>query len=266
MSNYPHVVIVGAGFGGLGVAEQLDHVPVEVTLIDRHNYHTFQPLLYQVATSLLNAEDVGAPIRSIFRHQENVNFRLATVSGIDVPARKIQMDDAADITFDYLVLAGGATVNYFGTPGAAEHAFPLYTLVNAVKLRNHVMQRFEAADRDSAIIDDGALTFVVVGAGPTGVETAGALSDLFYNLLPRDYHQLATEKARIIVVEMGHEVLATFRENLRAYARKELEERGVELRLGEAVAAVGPTSVRLKSGAEIKAHTLVWAAGVQASP
>src|SRR4030095_6044629 len=266
MSKYPHVVIVGAGFGGLGVAEQLAHVPVEVTLIDRHNYHTFHPLLEQVATSLLNAEDVGAPVRSMFRHQENVNFRLGTVTGIDVPGRKIQVDDGDQITFDYLVLAGGATVNYFGTPGAAENAFPLYTLMNAVKLRNQVMQRFEAADRDPAIVNDGALTFVIVGAGPTGVETAGALSDLFYNLLPQDYHQLATEKARIIIVEMGTEVLAAFKENLREYAKGELEERGVEVRLGEAVAEIGPTSVKLKSGEEIKAHTLVWAAGVQASP
>src|SRR5215831_4231007 len=134
MSKYPHVVIVGAGFGGLGVAEQLVHVPVHVTLIDRHNYHTFQPLLYQVATSLLNAEDVGAPVRSLFRSDENVNFRLATVAGIDVPQRKIRLEDSEDINYDYLVLAGGATVNYFGTPGAAEHAFPLYTLMNAVRL------------------------------------------------------------------------------------------------------------------------------------
>jgi NADH dehydrogenase len=266
MSKYPQVVIVGAGFGGLGVAEQLAHVPVHVTLVDRHNYHTFQPLLYQVASSLLNAEDVGAPVRSMFRDQENVNFRLGTVTGINVPARKIQLADGNEISYEYLVLAAGATVNYFGTPGAAEHAFPLYTLMNAVKLRNRVMQQFEAADRDPAIIDDGALNFVVVGAGPTGVETAGALSDLFYNLLPHDYHQLATEKARIILVEMGQEVLPPFKENLRAYARKELEDRGVELRLGESVAEVGPTSVRLKSGEEIKAHTLVWAAGVQASP
>ena len=266
MSSYPHVVIVGAGFGGLGAAEQLAHVPVEVTLIDRHNYHTFQPLLYQVATSLLNAEDVGAPVRSLFRHQKNVNFRLATVTGIDVAGRKIQIDDGHEITFDYLVLAGGATVNYFGTPGAAEHAFPLYTLMNAVALRNQVLQRFEAADRDPAIIDDGALNFVVVGGGPTGVETAGALSDLFYNLLPRDYHQLATEKARITLVEMGPEVLPPFKENLRAYTKKELEDRGVELRLGESVAEVGPTSVKLKSGEEIKTHTLVWAGGVQANP
>src|ERR1700755_1495366 len=262
----PHVVIVGAGFGGLGVAEQLAHVPAGVTLIDRHNYHTFQPLLYQVATSLLNAEDVGAPVRSMFRHQDNVTFRMATVTGVDVPGREIQLEDGGPVAYDYLVLAGGATVNYFSTPGAAEHAFPLYTLTNAVKLRNRILERFEAAAREPALIEEGALNFVIVGAGPTGVETAGALSDLFYNLLPRDYHQLATENARVIIVEMGKEVLTQFKENLRAYAKEELEERRVELRLGEAVAEVGPTFVTLKSGEEIKTHTLIWAAGVRANP
>ena len=266
MSNTLHVVIVGAGFGGLGVAEQLAHVPVEVTLIDQHDYHTFQPLLYQVATSLLNAEDVGAPIRGLFRHQDNVTFHMATVTQVDMPGHKIQLSDGKDVSYDYLVLAGGATVNYFNTPGAAEHAFPLYTLMNAVKLRSRILERFEAADRDPTLIEEGALNFVIVGAGPTGVETAGALSDLFYNLLPRDYHQLATEKARVIIVEMGKEVLAPFKDNLRSYAKEELERRRVEVRLGEAVAEVGPTFVRLKSGEEIQAHTLIWAAGVRANP
>src|SRR5689334_7899640 len=134
MSNYPHVVIVGAGFGGLGVAEQLAHVPVDITLIDRHNYHTFQPLLYQVASSLLNAEDVGAPVRSLFRHQENVTFRMATVTGIHLVDHKVELENGNGIAYDYLVLAGGTVVNYFNTPGAAEHAFPLYTLMNAVTL------------------------------------------------------------------------------------------------------------------------------------
>ena len=266
MSNTLHVVIVGAGFGGLGVAEQLAHVPVEVTLIDQHDYHTFQPLLYQVATSLLNAEDVGAPIRGLFRHQDNVTFHMATVTQVDMPGHKIQLSDGRHVSYDYLVLAGGATVNYFNTPGAEEHAFPLYTLMNAVKLRNRILERFEAADRDPTLIKEGALNFVIVGAGPTGVETAGALSDLFYNLLPRDYHQLATEKARVIIVERGKEVLAPFKDNLRSYAKEELERRRVEVRLGEAVAEVGPTFVRLKSGEEIQAHTLIWAAGVLANP
>ena len=266
MSNTLHVVIVGAGFGGLGVAEQLAHVPVEVTLIDQHDYHTFQPLLYQVATSLLNAEDVGAPIRGLFRHQDNVTFHMATVTQVDMPGHKIQLSDGRHVSYDYLVLAGGATVNYFNTPGAAEHALPLYTLMNAVKLRSRILERFEAADRDPTLFKEGALNFVIVGAGPTGVETAGALSDLFYNLLPRDYHQLATEKARVIIVERGKEVLAPFKDNLRSYAKEELERRRVEVRLGEAVAEVGPTFVRLKSGEEIQAHTLIWAAGVLANP
>ena len=266
MSSTRHVAIVGAGFGGLGVAEQLGHVPVEVTLIDRHNYHTFQPLLYQVATSLLNAEDVGAPVRGMFRHQDNVTFRMVTVTGVDAAGQKIQLEDGKQIPYDYLVLAGGATVNYFNTSGAAEHAFPLYTLANAIKLRNRILERFEAADPNRALIEDGALNFVIVGAGPTGVETAGALSDLFYNLLPRDYHDLATEKARVILVEMGKEVLAPFKDNLRTYAKQELEQRRVEVRLEQAVAEVGGTFVRLKSGEEIKAHTLIWAAGVRANP
>ena len=266
MSTKPRVVIVGAGFGGLEVAEHLAHVPVEVTLIDRNNYHTFQPLLYQVATSLLNAEDVGVPVRSMFRHQNNVTFRMATVTGVDVAGHSIHLEDGNQIAYDYLVLAGGATVNYFNTPGAAEHAFPLYTLLDAGKLRNHVLDRFEAADGNPSLIEDGELTFVIVGAGPTGVETAGALADLFYNLLPRDYHQLATEKARIIVVEMAKEVLSPFKENLRAYAKEELEQRRVEVRLGQAVGEVGANFVRLKSGEKIKAHTLIWAAGVRANP
>jgi NADH dehydrogenase len=266
MSNAPHVAIVGAGFGGLEVAEQLAHVPVEVTLIDRHNYHTFQPLLYQVATSLLNVEDVGAPVRSMFRHQDNFTFRMATVNGVDVAGHTIHLEDGNQIPYDYLVLAGGATVNYFNTPGAAEHAFPLYTLMDAVKLRNQILDRFEAANGNPSLIQDGELTFVIVGAGPTGVETAGALADLFYNLLPQDYHQLATEKARVIIVEMTKEVLGPFQENLRVYAKEELEQRRVEVRLGEAVAEVGATFVRLKSGEEINAHTLIWAAGVRANP
>ncbi|HJX89901.1 MAG TPA: NAD(P)/FAD-dependent oxidoreductase [Pyrinomonadaceae bacterium] len=266
MSNTPHVVIVGAGFGGLGVAEALAHVPVDVTLIDKHNYHTFHPLLYQVATSLLNAEDVGIPVRSFFRHQENVTFRMGTVTRIDVPAHKIQLEDGNEITYDYLVLAGGATVNYFNTPGAAEHAIPLYTLRNAVTLRNRILERFEAAQGDPTLIEDGVVNFVIVGAGPTGVETAGALADLFYNLLQPDYHGFCVDKARVILVEMSEGVLPPFQDSLRVYAGEELAGRRVEVRLGDAVSEVGPTSVRLKSGEEIKAHTLIWTAGVRANP
>ena len=176
------------------------------------------------------------------------------------------MEDESLNNYDYLVLAGGTTVNYFNTPGAAEHAFPLYALMNAVRLRNRILERFEAADRDSTLIGDDALNFVIVGAGPTGVEIAGALVDLVYNLLPDDYHQLATESARVIIVERGKQVLAPFTDNLRAYAKEELKERRVEVRLGEAVAEVGATFVRLESSEGIKTHTLIWAAGVRANP
>jgi NADH dehydrogenase len=191
---------------------------------------------------------------------------MATVSGVDIPSQRIQLEDGTEIPYDYLVLAGGATVNYFNMPGAAEHAFPLYTLMNAVTLRNRILERFEAADRDSTLIEDGVLNFVIVGAGPTGVEIAGALSDLTYNLLPDDYHQLGTENARVIIVEMGKEVLAPFKDNLRAYAKEQLKQRRVEVRLEEAVTEVGSTFVRFGSGEEIKTHTLIWAAGVRANP
>jgi NADH dehydrogenase len=258
MSKYPHVVIVGAGFGGLGVAEQIGPC-------SGCRYSNRSTQLSHIPAAPLPGSHFSAECRrrgcahsEHFPTSGECELSSGNRYGHQFAGEKIQVDDREEISYDYLVLAGGATVNYFGTPGAAEYAFPLYSLMNAVKLRNQVMQRFEAADRDTTIIDDGALTFVVVGAGPTVVETAGALSDLFYNLLPEDYHQLATEKARIILIEMGQEVLAAFKENLRAYAKKELEDRGVEIRLGEAVAEVGPTSVKLKSGEQIKAHTLVW--------
>lgn len=262
----PKVVIVGAGFGGLAATEALAHVPVDVVLVDQHDYHTFQPLLYQVATALLNAEDVGRPVRGIFRHQDNVTIRQATVTGVDWETRRVQLDGGHLLPFDYLVLAAGSAVSYFGIPGAAEHAFPLYTLPDAVRLRDRVLDCFEAADRDPSLIDDGALTFVVVGGGPTGSEVAGALAEMFHNVLAKDYPDLAVNKARIVLVEMGQQLLPTFKDKLRDYARATLEERGVEDRLGEAVTEVDATRVRLKSGEELRAHTLIWAAGITANP
>ncbi len=155
------VVIVGAGFAGLTTAEHLAHLPADVTLVDRHDYHTFQPLLYEVATSLLNAEDVGRPVRDISHHQENVTFRQATVTGVDHEAQQVNLAEGGALPFDYLVLAAGATANYFGIPGAAEHALPLYTLPDAVRLRNRIFDRFEAADRDPALVNDGTLTLTL---------------------------------------------------------------------------------------------------------
>lgn len=260
------VVIVGAGFGGLTAAEHLAHVPVDVTLVDQHDYHTFQPLLYEVATSLLNAEDVGRPVRDISHHQKNVTFRQATATDVDWETRQLHLVDGNAPPFDYLVLAAGATVSYVGIPGAAAYALPLYTLPDAVRLRNQIMNRFEAADRDPALVNEGALTFVVVGGGPTGVETAGALADLFHHELRRDYPDLAVNRAHVKLIQRGDSLLPGFKEQLRAYARTVLEEREVEVRLGVAVTEVSATGVRLSSGEAIHAHTVIWAGGLQAGP
>lgn len=260
------VVIVGAGFGGLAAAERLAHVPVEITLVDRHDYHTFKPLVYQVATALLNAEDVGRPIRAMFRQQDNVTIRTATATGVDWEASRLLLEDGETLPFDYLVLAAGATANYFGIPGAAEHAFPLYSLPDAVRLRHQILDRFEAAARQPVLVEDGALTFVVVGGGPTGVETAGALVDWFQNVLPKDYPSLAAQQARVVLVEMGQWLLDFMKAPLRDYTRRTLEERGVEVRLSEAVTEVSATRVQLKSGEALPTHTTIWAGGMQAIP
>jgi NADH dehydrogenase len=265
-SSKPKVVVIGAGFGGLAVVRGLAGAPVEVTLIDRNNFHTFQPLLYQVATAGLNAEDVAHAVRGIVRGHEGVTFRQATVIGVDWDDRTVLLEDGDGLPFDHLVLAFGATTEHFGIPGAAEHGLALYTLDDAVAVRNHVLRRFEEADADRHAIDDGALTFAVVGGGATGVEVAGALSELFAVVLRKDFPGLDLGKARIVLLEMGDHLLPAFGDHSRADARRTLEHRGVEVRTGESVAEITPTRVKLASGEQIAAHTLIWAAGVKASP
>jgi len=185
------------------------------------------------------------------------------VSAIDLDAKTARFEGLAPVTYDYLVLALGAEVNFFGTEGASDHAFPMYTLSNAVKLKHHVLERWEAADKDSALIDDGALTAVVVGGGPTGVETAGALAELYRSNFAKDYPGLPQEKARVVLVEAGEEIFAMFKPNLREYAKDALEQRTVEVVTGARVESVSPTRVTLTSGEVIPAHTLVWGAGLQ---
>jgi NADH dehydrogenase len=258
------VVIIGAGFGGLAAARELAGAPVHVTIVDRHNYHTFQPLLYQVATAGLNAADVAYAVRGIFQRQGNVSFRRAAVTGIDWNANTLELDDGR-LRFDQLIVAAGATAAYFGIEGAEDHGYPLYVLADAIKLRNHVLERFEAADADPVLIDDGALCFVVVGGGPTGVEVAGALAELFAMVLRKDFRTLDVSKARIVLVEMADVVLQPFSAGSQRHARERLTGMGVEVRTGEAVTRVTPTRVTLKSGEELSAHTLVWAAGVRAN-
>jgi NADH dehydrogenase len=266
MALVPKVVVIGAGFGGVEVARHLKGVPVEVTLVDRHNYRTFQPLLYQVATAGLNAADVAHPVRGLFHGHRNVTFRQADVTGVDWTARVVHLDGQPDLPFDHLVVAGGASVTYFGTPGAAEHGFPLYTLTDSVRLRNHVIERFEAADVDRSAIERGALTFVVVGGGPTGVETAGALAELFAMVFRRDYPRLDVSRARVVLVEMQDHLLGPFAESSRLHALDTLRTRGVEVRLGTKVAEVAAEAVTFADGEVLPCHTLVWAAGVQANP
>lgn len=262
----PRVVIVGAGFGGLATAKGLAGRPVEVTLIDRENYTTFQPLLYQVATSGLNAADVAYPVRGLFHHQRNLRFRRGDVVGVDWEAQTVQLADGASVEFDQLVVAAGAVTSWFGVNGAAESAFPLYTLDDAVHLRNHIVSRFERADADPGEIEEGALTLVVVGGGPTGVETAGALAELTAVVFRRDYPLLDIGRARVVLVEARDSLLGSFSEPSQVSALDSLRARQVEIRFGEAVEEVGPRHVRFASGETLPAQTVVWAAGVTANP
>jgi NADH dehydrogenase len=261
----PRVMILGGGFGGVGAAKQLAKSDVDVFLVERHDYHTFQPLLYQVATAVLEPATVGHPLRDLFHDQRNVSVLQEEVTGIDAAARRVTLGTTGARTYDYLVLALGATVNFFDVPGASEHAFPLYTLADAVRLKEHVLRRWEATDRDPTLVDDGSLNIVVAGGGATGVESAGALSELYTTNLDPDYPRLAEANARVTLVEAGDAVLGTFKKSLRTYAKKALEKRGVEVRLGEVVERIEPTRVHLKSGEVLKAHTLVWGAGLRAS-
>lgn len=262
----PRVVIIGGGFGGLAAAKQLRHQPVEVTLIDQQNYHTFQPLLYQVATAGLETGDIAHQIRDIFRHQRNLRFRLATVIGVDWQACRVRLHDGGDVPFDYLIIAAGAIYHDFGVPGVKEHAFFLKSLTEAANLRAHILTQFERVSADPALLAEGALNFVIVGGGPTGVEMAGALIELFDRPLRSDYPELDLRAAKVILIEMTGGVLAPYSPSLRRYAEAVLRERGVELRLNESVTAVSATHVTLSSGEQIPTRTLIWAAGVRGHP
>ena len=260
------VLILGGGFAGIGAARALEKVDAEVILVDKHDYHTFQPLLYQVATDLLEPSAVGHPLRDLFHDQPNVRVHLDEVTGIDLAKREARFAEMKPITYDYLVLALGAEVNFFGSEGAPEHAFPMYTLSDAMRVKDHLLKKWEAADKDAALAEDGALHVVVVGGGPTGVESAGALAELYSTNLAEDYPDLHSEHARITLVEASPELFGMFKENLRKYTKEALEKRSVDVLLGEIVESVEPTRVRLKSGKVLEAHTLIWGAGLQASP
>jgi len=259
-------VIVGAGFGGIAAVKALTRAPVEVTIVDQHNFHTFSPLLYQVATAGLASEDIAPNLRGIVQRARNVEARMATVHGVDFDRHEVLVDHGVSIPYDYLILAAGAVSSDFGVPGVAEHALALKTLADATRVRSTVLRRFEEANTDPSLIDGGTLTFVVAGGGPTGVELCGALGELFTKVLAKDFKNLDVGRGQVILVEMVDHLLGGFSPESQAEAKLELELRGVDVRLGVPIASVGPDKVQLADGTVIPARTTVWAAGVKANP
>jgi NADH dehydrogenase len=262
----PHIVIIGGGFGGLDAARAFRGAPVRVTVLDRHNYHLFQPLLYQVATASLSPADVASPIRWILRRQQNVEVLLAHALQIDVAARTVTLDRGEIEAYDYLILATGASHTYFGHSEWAERAPGLKTLDDALEMRRRVLLAFEAAERET---DPAAqrrlLTFVIIGGGPTGVELGGALAEIARQSLRHDFRRIRPESARILLLEGSPDLLGTFPQPLRDAARASLTRLGVEVRTDAKVVDVNSDGVQA-GGELIPASTVLWAAGVAASP
>lgn len=259
----PRVVILGAGFGGLWAAKRLAGQPVEVTIVDRNNFHTFYPLLYQVSAAGLGAAETVYPVRKIFRGSANVHFRMGEARGVDLEARRLETDRAS-IPYDYLVLAPGSATSFLGVPGAAEHGFPLKELGDAIALRNTVMSSFEAAvqEPDPRRVER-LLSFVIAGGGATGVEFAGALAELARGTLWRDYAELRGEHVRIHLVEARPGLLPGLPEDLGAYAEKRLRGMGIRVHTDTRIVRVEPDGVELSDGERLDAETTVWTAGVR---
>jgi NADH dehydrogenase len=262
-----HVVIVGGGFAGLGCAQRLaDEDDVRVTVLDRNNYHQFQPLLYQVATSLLAPSDIAHSLRAVFAENDNVDVKLADISAVDTAKKTIRSSDGGEWTADALVLAAGSQPNFFNTTGAAESSFPLYSLDNATNLRSRILGLLEHVDRNPKLVERGALNFVIVGGGPTGVEVAGALADMLAVTVPAEYHDVDVEAAHIYLLDYGDALLKPFSDKAHAYVAKVLTDRKVELRLGTGVKEVGPGHATLSDGAVIATRCVVWGGGIMAAP
>jgi NADH dehydrogenase len=263
----PHrVVIVGAGFGGLEATFGLAGAPVSITLIDRRNHHLFQPLLYQVATAALATSEIAWPIRHLLRDRREVTTLFATVCGVDAAGKRVLLDDGDALPYDTLILATGARHAYFGHDEWEPFAPGLKTLEDATTLRRRILVAFERAERETDPERRAALlTFVIVGAGPTGVELAGTIAELAQDTLPPDFRNIDTHKARVVLIEAGPRVLAGFADDLSAYAQRSLESVGVEVVLGQAVTECSADGV-VYGGKSLQAKTLIWAAGVRASP
>ncbi len=262
----PRVVVIGAGFGGLAAVRALARAPVGVTLVDRANHHLFQPLLYQVATAGLSAPEIAAPVRHILRRQRNVTTLMADVTAIDVDRRVVVLDDRAEIDYDFLVVAPGATHGYFGHDDWAIPAPGLKTLADAFEIRRRILTAFERAEREPDPTTRAAwLRFAVIGAGPTGVELAGTLAEIARHTLPGEFRRIDTRDARVVLLEGGERVLPAFPPELSRRAQRLLERIGVEVRTGARVTAVDEAGLSI-GDERLSARTIVWAAGVAASP
>jgi NADH dehydrogenase len=266
MARLPQVVIVGGGFAGLAAARRLRGVACDVTLVDRHNHHVFQPLLYQVATAGLSPGDIASPIRWILRKQQRLRVLLANVEHIDSRAKSLQLDRGEVLSYDYLIVAAGATHSYFGHDEWSEVAPGLKTLDDALAIRRRVLIAFEEAEREPNPVDQRRLlTFVLIGGGPTGVELAGALGEIASQVLRSEFDAVDPAIARIILIEAGPSILPSFPENLRESARRALVRLGIEVRTGRAATNVEEGAVWI-GDERIEAHTIMWAAGVAAAP
>src|SRR6478736_6734983 len=265
MSDH-HVVVVGGGFGGLQVVNDLKGAGVRITLVDRRNHHLFQPLLYQVATTILSTSEIAWPIRHLYSDRQDVTTLLGEVVGVDTAVKEVSIRNGMTLRYDTLVLATGATHAYFGRDEWEPVAPGLKTLEDATTIRRRMLLAFERAETETnPAVRDALLTFTIVGAGPTGVELAGIIAELASKTLPREFRNIDTRKTRVVLVEAGPRVLPTFAEELSAYASKALTELGVELHIGERVMECTAEGVSTSEGF-ISSRTIVWAAGVQASP
>ncbi|HUE99809.1 MAG TPA: NAD(P)/FAD-dependent oxidoreductase [Anaerolineales bacterium] len=261
----PQVVIVGAGFGGLEAAQRLANVPVQITLIDRQNYHLFQPLLYQIAIAGLVPSQIAYPLRTIFRRQKNLTFQMGEVTSIDFDARYIRTNGSV-IAYDTLVLAIGGQTNFFGLKGVEENGFQLKSIESATGTRNHLLRMFEQASREvDPARRKALLTFVVVGGGPTGVETAGALAELITHVMTKDYPQMDLRESRVLLLEATGSVMAAYPDELRQATRKLLQNKNVEILLNTRLTDYNGRSLTLADGGHIDAYTVIWTAGVRAA-
>ncbi|WKZ46723.1 MAG: NAD(P)/FAD-dependent oxidoreductase [Anaerolineales bacterium] len=264
-NTLPHVVILGAGFGGLTAAKKLKNAPVRITLIDRNNYHLFQPLLYQVAIAALVPSQVAYPVRTIFRDQKNLAFQMGEVNAIDLDARYIKMDGSV-IAYDYLILAAGGRMNFFGVESVEKNALYIKDLKSALRTRNHLLSMFERASHEADADKRRAmLTFAIVGGGPTGVEVAGALAELISHVMKKEYRELDVREARVVLLEAGNALIASYPDELRKATLKLLKKKNVDVMFGAKLTDFNGQRISLGDGTQLETNTLIWTAGVQAA-